>query len=335
MTPFRDLRRLGTTLLAPMMLCAALLAACGGGTSQVQSFVPARLIVFGDENSMIENDGNGDGFKFTVNDRRASTGKCLALPSFVQSLASLYGLVFEQCNPNGDLPKAFIRAQRLATVDDASTGLAQQLASQGDLNATDMVTVMIGSNDIIALYERTQSGLAPADALAEAKRRGTLAAVQVNAILRTGARAIVFTVPDLSSSPYAVRANLSDPGASALLSQLTYQFNAYLRTQIDSNTYDGRNYGLVLADDLVAAMAKNPASFLTAPAVTNVAACVTTPVGGTGTAVATAVRACDTTTLVAGASSTSHLWASDRHLGPNAHSQIGAQATTRARGNPF
>jgi hypothetical protein len=34
---------------------------------------------------------------------------------------------------------------------------------------------------------------------------------------------------------------------------LTYQFNAYLRTKIDSSAYDGRNYGLVLADDIVAA----------------------------------------------------------------------------------
>ena len=206
MTLFRDLRRLGATLLAPVMLSTALLVACGGGTQQVQSFVPARLIVFGDENSMIKNDGSGDGFKYTVNDRSASKGKCLALPTFAQSLASLYGFVFEQCNPNGDTPKAFIRAQRLATVDDASTGLAQQLASQADLNRKDLVSVMIGSNDIIELYERTQSGLARAAALAEAQRRGALAAVQVNAMLATGARAIVFTVPDLSSSPYAARA---------------------------------------------------------------------------------------------------------------------------------
>jgi hypothetical protein len=48
MTLFRDLRRLGATLLAPVMLSTALLVACGGGTQQVQSFVPARLIVFGD-----------------------------------------------------------------------------------------------------------------------------------------------------------------------------------------------------------------------------------------------------------------------------------------------
>ena len=334
MTLFRDLRRLGATLLAPVMLSTALLVACGGGTQQVQSFVPARLIVFGDENSMIKNDGSGDGFKYTVNDRSASKGKCLALPTFAQSLASLYGFVFEQCNPNGDTPKAFIRAQRLATVDDASTGLAQQLASQADLNRKDLVSVMIGSNDIIELYERTQSGLARATALAEAQRRGALAAVQVNAMLATGARAIVFTVPDLSSSPYAARASLRDPGAPQLLSDLTYQFNAYLRTQIDSSAYDGRNYGLVLADDIVAAMARSPASFLTAPAVTNVPAC-TLPNDTSANAVATAVLACDLKNLVVGATATSHLWASDRHIGVNAHSSIGSQAAARATGNPF
>lgn len=334
MTLFRDLRRLGATLLAPVMLSTALLVACGGGTQQVQSFVPARLIVFGDENSMIENDGSGDGFKYTVNDRSASTGKCLALPTFAQSLASLYGFVFEQCNPNGDMPKAFIRAQRLATVEDASTGLAQQLASQADLNSHDLVSVMIGNNDIIELYERTQSGMAPADAMAEARRRGGLVAAQVNAMLATGARAIVFTVPDLSSSPYAARASLSDPGASKLLSDLTYQFNAYLRTKIDSNAYDGRNYGLVLADDIVAAMARSPASFLTSPAVANAPACIL-PDATSADAVATAVLACDLNTLVDGATATAYLWASDRHIGSGAHNSIGSQAAARARGNPF
>ncbi len=334
MNLFRDLRRLGATLLAPVMLSTALLVACGGGTQQVQSFVPARLIVFGDENSMIENDGSGDGFKYTVNDRSASTGKCLALPTFAQSLASLYGFVFEQCNPNGDMPKAFIRAQRLATVDDASTGLAQQLASQADLNSHDLVSVMIGNNDIIELYERTQSGMAPADAMAEARRRGGLVAAQVNAMLATGARAIVFTVPDLSSSPYAVRAGLSDPGAPKLLSDLTYQFNAYLRTKIDSSAYDGRNYGLVLADDIVAAMAKSPSSFLTLPANAKAPACVL-PEDIGADAVATAVLACDLNTLVDGATATGYLWASDRHLGSSAHNRIGSQAAARAHGNPF
>ena len=334
-----DLRRVGARVFAPLLLCTAVLVACGGGTEQVAAFKPTRLVVMGDENSMIEDfvdaDGKHDGLKYGINDRTATTStKCLVLPSFVQSVAALYGFVFAQCNPNAITPKAVILAQRLATVGDPATGLAQQRAALADLGGNDLVTVMIGSNDIIALYERTRTGLSTADALAAAQARGSLAADQVNAILSTGARALVITVPDLGLSPYAVNANKTDATASALLSGMTYEFNAYLRTRIDSKAFDGRNYGLVLADDIVAAMAKLPTSFLTAPAVASVAACGTAD-GLGGDAVATAVLGCTTTTLVTGATTGSHLWASDRHLGPSAHARIGAQAQSRAVSNPF
>ncbi len=359
MTLFSDLRRLAAgahvpahvpargpahrsarvSALLSLLVAAALLVACGGGTQQVKSFKPNRLIVFGDESSIIEDavDAGGvhDGFKYGINDRSASTSnKCLAEPIFVQSIAALYGFAFEQCNPSAITPKAFIRAQRLALVDDATTGLAQQVASQPDLGPTDLVSVMIGSNDIIDIYERTLAGLGRTAALAEAQRRGGHVAEQVNAILKTGARALVITVPSLGISPYASNASKTQPGAATLLNDLTYEFNAYLRTRIDPSAYDGRNYGLVLADDIVAAMARRPASYLSAPAVTNVAACGT-PDDATPDAVASAVLACSTTSLVSGAVAASHLWASDRHLGPNAHSRIGSQANARAINNPF
>ncbi len=334
MTFLLGLCRLGARVLpaaAPVLVASALLTACGGGTSQVEAFHPARLIVFGDENSMIKDDGNtGDGFKYTINDRTATNeGKCLALPTFVQSLASHYGFVFKQCNPSGDLPKAFVQALEFARVDDATTGLAQQIASVPDLNVTDMVSVMIGANDVIELYERTQNGgMSSADAMAEAARRGTHAAEQVSAILKTGARAIVVLTPDMGLSPYAMSANLIDPGASALMSSLTYQFNGNLRTQITPN--DGRYFGLVLGDDSVAAMAKSPSSFLSAPSDATNAACTTALVTDCVITNDTA-----TTTLVNGAASGTHLWASDRNFGPNAHSRIAAQVVARAANNPF
>ena len=339
MTFLSDLRRLGARVLAPAALAAALLAACGGSTSQVEAFKPDRLIVLGDENSMIEDfvdaEGKHDGFKYTLNDRSATTtGKCLNLPNLAQSVASLYGFVFAQCNPTDITPKAFILAKRHAKVDDPTTGLAQQLSGTTDLGKADLVMMMIGSNDIIELYERTLSGLSAADALAESQRRGALAADRINAVLATGARALVITVPDLGLSPYAVHANRTNPGASGLLGSLTYEFNAYLRTRIDATRYDGRNYGLVLADDIVAAMSKLPTSFLTAPSVASVAACGTAD-GQTADAVATAVLGCNITNLVTDANSGSHLWASDRHLGPSAHSRIGVQAQSRAATNPF
>ena len=334
MTLFRDLRRLGASVLTPALVMAALMTACGGGTQQVEKFQPLRLIVFGDESSLIENDANNDGFKYGINDRSPSTGKCLALPIFAQLVASHYGFVFEQCNPNTASPQAFTRALRLARVDDPTTGLAQQIANQGGLNARDLVTVMIGTNDIIEVYERTQAGLSNNDAIDEVRRRGGHVADQVNAILSTGARALVITVPNLASSPYAVAASSINPGASALMGTLSYEFNAFLRTRINAAAYDGRNYGLVLADDIVAAMAKTPTAYLSAPAITSQPACVV-PDGASADAAASAVLNCDVSNLVSGAAYNTHLWASDRHLGPNAHSRIGAQAVSRAANNPF
>ncbi len=339
MTFSSELRRLGARVLAPVALAAALLAACGGGTAQVEAFKPDRLIVLGDENSMIEDavdaEGKHDGFKYTINDRSASTtGKCLTLPNMAQSVASLYGFAFDQCNPTAITAKAFILAQRHAKVGDPATGLAQQLNARPDLGKTDLVMMMIGSNDIIELYERSLTGLSPADAVAEIQRRGALAAEQVNRVLATGARALVITLPDLGLSPYAVNAMLSNANAAVLLGSLTYEFNAYLRIGIDAARFDGRNYGLVLADDIVAAMYKLPANFLTTPAVPTLAACAIAS-GQSADAVATAVLGCSTTNLVTDATATSHLWASDRHLGPAAHARIGSQAQARAATNPF
>ena len=343
MTLLRDLRHCQPWLHAPLrasvLATTVLLASCGGGTSQVEAFKPNRLIVFGDESSLLEDfvDGTGvhDGFKYGINDRSSgSSGKCRVDPTVAQLVASHYGFVFAQCNPNAETPRAFSLSQRLATVDDPSLGLAQQRANLPDLGPKDIATVMIGSNDIIALYERTLTGMTRTEAVAEAQRRGGHAAEQVNAILATGARALVMTVANLGVSPYAATANQTNPGASALLKDLTTEFNAYLRTRIDSAKYDGRNYGLVLADDIVSAMARSPSSFLTSPAITNAPACPMPDVINPDSA-ATAALACDGSALVSGAVVASHLWATDRHLGPNAHNRIGSQAASRASSNPF
>ncbi len=324
--PRRPLARLLTALAAS----AALLVACGGGTSQVQSFHPDRLIVFGDETSVIVDDGNADGFKYTINDRTAvpssTVARCQSLPTFAQATATTYGFVFKECNPGGAAPRAFFQAEPGARVDDPASGLAQQLSTvSGGLGPSDMVLVMIGANDVIALWQQVNSGrMSSADAVAEAQRLGGVAAGQINAMLAAGARALVLTIPDMGLSPYALAQNAVSPGAASLLSSLSFEFNAFLRTRIDSVTFDGRNYGLVLSDDIVSAMARNPGSYLTAPSVATLAACTTA-----------SVLDCLTTTLVDGATSTSHLWADDRHLGPAAHARIATAVNARALNNPF
>lgn len=334
MTFLRELRRCGAQVLAPLVAVAALLSACGGGTEQVESFVPARLLVLGDEASMVVDDGTADGFKYSINDRRGTTtGKCLLQPIFTQQLASYYGMVFAACNPTAATPKAFIHARLGARVDDATTGLAAQVAGIAGLAGTDMLTVMIGANDMIDLYERQRAGTLTADeATAEAVRIGRVAAGQINLILGAGARALVFTIPDMGKSPYAINATKTDTGAAALLTTLSTQYNAALRLGIDSTDFDGRNYGLVLADDVMAAIERFPGSFLGSPANVTEAACPTV------TADKCVLTDSDaTTTLVAAANKTTntYLWASDRHMGSAAHAQIGSQALSRAINNPF
>ena len=335
MTSSRDLRRLGLRWLAPAVVSAVLLTACGGNTSQVSAFRPDRVIAFGDENSVIDDDRDGDGrhdgngFKYTINDRSTSGSDCRASPIIAQSVAAHYGFVFAECNPTALTPKAFIRAIAGAQVEDPVSGLAAQRAAVVNLGPTDLVTVMIGGNDIIALYERVRAGtMTGGEAINEAKRRGNVAADQIAAMLAAGARALVMTVPDISLSPYASNAAKTDSNAISLLYQLTYDYNGSLRTNILPN--DGRNFGLVLADDVVAAMHKTPRSFLGLPPNVVDAACTTVDVRDCVLASAPA-----TSTLVSGAALSNYLWASDRHLGPAAHLRIGQRAQARAVNNPF
>jgi hypothetical protein len=335
MTSSRDLRRLGLRWLAPVLVSAVCLTACGGNTSQVTAFLPDRVIAFGDESSVIDDDRGGigshdrNGFKYTINDRSTSGSDCRASPIIAQSVAAHYGFVFAECNPTALTPKAFTRAIAGARVEDPLTGLAAQRAAVVKLGPTDLVTVMIGGNDIIALYEQVRAGtMTGAEAVNEAKRRGISAAQTISEMLASGARALVMTVPDISLSPYASNAAKTDSNAISLLYQLSYDYNGSLRTNILPN--DGRNFGLVLADNIVAAMHKTPRNFLGLPPNVVDAACTTPDPRDCVLAIAPA-----TSTLLAGATLANYLWASDRHIGPAAHLRIGQQAVARAVNNPF
>ena len=329
MTVLRDWRRLTLRLLAPVAVAAAALTACGGGTEQAVAYKPSRLVVFGDDSSVLVDDGAHNARKYSVNGLSSDNVRgCGLLPTFPQTVAARYGFVFAECNTSGAAVTAFSRAKAGAKVSDAVKGLAQQIA-EGALGADDLVTVYIGTHDIIELYELVASGgKTRADAIAEAEQRGNAAAEQVNAILATGAKALVFLVPELGVSPYAGTKNLNDPGASALIQELVYVFNGYLRTRIDARKYDARNFGLIITDDIVAAIAKSPSSFT---------AYLASPYNATDAVCLVALPNCTSATadLVSGASSSSHLWASDRLLGYPGHNRLAAEALSRLNNLPF
>ncbi|WP_284615716.1 SGNH/GDSL hydrolase family protein [Aquabacterium humicola] len=331
MTSSTPSRRTGWRLAITAALAAALLAACGGGTSQIEPFAPGRLIVLGDEHSLIVNDGANNGRKYTVNGVTSDAipiRDCTLNPLWVEALSNHYGFVFAECNKNNATPKAFMRAKAGAKVEDAATGIARQLGEQttsgGSLQSNDLVTVMMGSNDLVELSDRVIAGtMSEADAVGEARRRAGVLAAQINGLLGAGAKAIVSTVPDMGVTPYAINLNKTKAGAATRLSNLSYEFNATLRTSIDQTRFDGRNYALVLTDDTVSTISRFPGNF----GYTNVVDGVC----------AVALPNCTSVTadLVSGGVVASYMWADDRRLAPSMHSRIGSAALTRALNNPF
>ena len=321
------------SLLALSLFGAWVVSACGGGTAEVHAYRPTRLIVFGDEASALVDDGNANAFKFSVNgvDPATRLRNCALLPNWVQGLANVYGFVFAECNPNGLTNfTAVMRAQPGAKVEDPVTGLEQQISAQmgSGLGTGDMVTVMIGANDIQDVFEQTQAGtLSQPDAVKEIRRRGGVVAAQVNRLLAINTRAILVTVPDMGSTPFAVATNKVSSGTAALLKTLSFEFNAYLRTSIDGARFDGRNYALVLGDDVTGAIVTHPASFLGSPANVVDALCTVDLKSCTNTA--------ESIVTDTGASTSNYLWADSLHFGPVVHTRLASLAATRATTNPW
>lgn len=301
---------------ALVALCAGLLAACGGSTSQIDPFIPKRLIAFGDDASTLTSTGRN----YAVNGVNANgTLACTGNPIWVQQLANQYGFEFAECNPTSKEPQAFIRAFAGAKVADVAAQVEAQVAA-GGFRDRDMATVFAGMNDIFELYEQYPSR--SVDALvADAEARGAQLAQVVNRLVGLGVKVIVSDMPDLGLSPYARAQQALDPfglDRAALISRLGKAFSDQLGVKI---VLDGRFVGLMQSQLRFATIRLSPGSF----GLNN----ITTGVCTVG------LPNCTDLTLVEGAVSQQYLWADDTRLGAGGHSQLTALAVARARGNPF
>lgn len=310
--PLSAVRRACGMALATCALALGL-ASCGGGTSQVEAFVPSRLITFGDDMSAFTPDGK----KYAINGLAADgTSDCKLLPIWTQVVANVYGFGFAECPVGTGEQKAIARAKAGARVADLKTQVQAQVAAGGFADK-DLVTVMIGTHDIRDLYEQSRTASAPSrEALLEAARqRGVEIATQVNALIDRGAKVIVATVPDLGLSPWGAAQGAE---GVALLKDLTAALNGRIRVNILN---DGRFVGLVLGDELSQVAARAPAAYALTDAST--AACTVAPPG------------CTTATLAANATADTWFWADSTWLATGGHRQLGALAEARARLNPF
>jgi len=308
------------------IVAAGLLSSCGGGT-QIESFSPTRIISFGDEASVV----NTDGTKYTVNAVVFDTTVSPAVPAtpvvkdctanrvWNQVVAGEFGLAFAgRCNGTNTAANGVMMATNGATV----AGLTAQVDSflGGDaFSSKDLVTVMIGVNDIIAAQQNA------ADPVAAVEAAGTAAGAQVVRITDRGAKVIVSTVPNVGLTPYAIALEATTPGSIGQLTDLTTRFNTRLRLKLQDVRDGGHAVGLVLADELVTAMVRVPSLY----GLNNTF----------GAVCSVPLPSCDMTTLASTAIAANYgndwLWADDRRLGANAQSRIGSAAAARAHSNPF
>jgi outer membrane lipase/esterase len=305
--------------LALAMVAAAFIAGCGGGTSQIDPFKPTRIITFGDESGTILQSGK----KYTINGLNADTKQvdCKLNPVWSQVLASGFGFVYPQCNTDFvALPQGIMYATLGAKVADVRDKIDQHL-SNDRFGPKDIVTIMVGVNDIVELYR--QFPAQSRDSLInEAKARGKLLADQANRIGNANGRVIISTIFDVGLTPFGQkeRQQQTDIDRALFLNDLSAAFNTAMRLNLLN---DGRLVGLVLTDEYIQQRVRFPSlgSF------TNVtdAACRTD----------VAPQDCTTDTLVPDASATQWLWAGDLLMGPTAQTDTGRSFLLRATRNPF
>jgi outer membrane lipase/esterase len=311
-----------------VLLALCLLASCGGGsTRQITPFAPTRLLVFGDEMSVLTKE-DPKGRKYSVNalGTDAVTISCSTLPLWTQVLANTYLFAFEECNPNNlAVTVAKIYAHPGAKADDFVAQVAEaRLAVGGAFNTTDLATVLLGENDVLDLY-KNQYLLDPTTTtynaiINELTARGTRLGRAVNELTSLGPKVILSTMPLINLTPYALKqaADRKDPNILTVLLDFSNTFNTALRVTIVNN---GQYIGLVELDALMNAGVSDPGRY----GLTNVVAA----------ACSVPLPDCSTSTLVTGASSTTWLWASDVWMSSTAHLNLGNFARGRALGNPF
>ena len=319
-------------LAAGLML--ALLSSCGGGTEQVEPFEPRRYLAFGDEMNVLTKEPP-QGRKYTVNAlfsdgsgiNCAATGSSQSL-LWVQILANTFNFAFEECNPVPRAVTAFSYAAPGAKAADFVLQLAEARVVHGAFGCNDLMSVLVGANDVIDLYETryladptSDNANAIANELTARGRRLGLAITELTD--DNGPNIIVSTIPLMNLTPYARQQAVDRPGVNAVnvLKQFSNAFNTALRVNIPN---DGSRWGLVELDAMIQAGVNNPGSY----GLANVVNAVCDPLTWN-------TPNCTTDTLVANGNANSWLWASDRWIGWQAHSRLGSFARTRARDNPF
>jgi len=325
--PRADLRR---ALGGVAVVAAALVAASCGGGEPTTRFHASRVIALGDESSMLVDAGDHNGRKYSVNATVSDVDQtivCTTNPLWIQSVALFSGLVFPECNSvtSTTSPVSRIRAQLGAQAGDLAAQIdAHQ--SESPFQAGDMVTVMVGMYDVIAAYQQYPAVSEP-ELIAVVEAAGAETGRQVNHLTDLGAKVLLATIFDMGFTPFgaAERAAHADTDRAALLSRLTFRYNASMRATIVN---DGRRIGLILMDEYVTSVGTIAGFGGFTNGTTGV--CDLTK----STFVPPSSLDCTAQTFISGGTST-FFWADTLHLSATGQSVLGTLALNRAQNNPF
>lgn len=328
-------KRAGSVGLAAVAVAAAL-TGCGGG-EQKEQFNPSRIVAFGDENSLIA----PNGYQYTANNElTAGVAPCTVNPGWVQVVALNYGLSFGECAGQAARASTQMKAVYGATV--ASTRAAiNTFHATSPLRSSDLVTVMAGTHDLIALYE-THPNATDAELTvmaASARLIGRDLGTLVFEVVGRGAKILVTTVPNLGTAPIALPANAGDTRRAVVLSTLSIAFNDGFNERLgDDPNGGGRSGAVIEVDQLVERYRRNYELLYSGFGDRVNAACV---VDNTASPLVTIdndklltdCKSSVVTSVRAGWAVS--LWAGNYHFGAPTHYQLGNDAFQRIRNNPL
>lgn len=289
------------------LLAAAAMVACGGGTSTVSTLVPTRFVAFGDGLADL---GQTGGTVYTVND--GSTF------SFVQQLAASYGQSITAQSAGGQgwaRGNARIALKPDAAGNAATLTMAEQIdafLAANTVGQDDVIVLSAGVSDMVVQGDALAAGTITADqAITNIEAAGKAMGAQAKRIVAAGGKHVVVAgAYDVGKSPYATAR-----GITATLQAATLKFNEALLVSLVN---DGNNILYVDFANRSNLFIASPASYsfvnATAPA-------CTTPTAST----------CTVSTITAGVTYDTYVFADDRYFTPAANRALGALAYERVK----
>jgi phospholipase/lecithinase/hemolysin len=316
-------QRLRLALVA--LFGAALLAACGGG-SIYSTFVPTRLVVFGDAMSDLGQGPTGN--RYTVND--GSTN------NWTLQLAARYGLTLAKASSGGTsyaTGNVRVATDLDVTGSSATRTVAEQVdafLAAGSFGASDLVLINAGVGDILA--EVGASVQSSSTIRANIQQAGRDLGAQVRRLVNAGAQHVVVVGSyNLGYSPWATAAAATVAGAQDTLRDYSIAFNEAMLVSVADL---GSKVFYVDAALYFNGVAVSPASYGLNNSVAVVCNSTTSTASdsiGLGTSPAEVSSAlCTGSTVVA--NQNSYLFADKLYFTPAAHRLFGDYAYTRITG---